>query len=101
VRPSNRYKEIGYALLLLSRIMREQNDLEGARRAVEELLAQGVRTGDADLTGLAHEGIGTLSVRQGRLPQAIDHFREYCQIAEKQGSKLYMSYCLANPSLRR
>jgi tetratricopeptide (TPR) repeat protein len=95
-RQGNWYKETGQTLILLGRLKREQGDFEGARRAFEEQLEQGRRLGDVDLTGLAHEGLGSIALRQAHFAKALSHCRQRYELGKAQGSSAAMAFGLRN-----
>ncbi|HEY2975354.1 MAG TPA: tetratricopeptide repeat protein [Pyrinomonadaceae bacterium] len=79
-------KESIQARLLLARARVQKGDYDVALQSFEQALELS-QSSDPSTTGLAHENIGLLFIRQGRYPEALPHFEESYAIAKSVGDK--------------
>jgi len=89
-------KEASQGLLLSGRARRSMGDYEGARKSFEEQRRRALEVGDLEQLALSQEGLGSVSLLQGRYPDALKHFQAALSAGSGQGNPLNTAYTRLN-----
>jgi tetratricopeptide (TPR) repeat protein len=88
-------KELLQALALFGRTKVQKGEYAAGGQAFEQELKLSEQYDDQAQTALAHQDFGLLLIRQGRHPEALDHFEKCYQIARSLGIKKNIALTLA------
>ncbi|MDQ6664494.1 MAG: tetratricopeptide repeat protein [Acidobacteriota bacterium] len=79
--------ETGFCLTLIGRAQRDRGDYPAASGTFGELVALGEKSGDRAQIALGQESLGSLLVRQERLPEALSRYRRSLELSTALGDK--------------